>query len=162
MVQAHGDVADDQYLQRATQRWQALRLGNEVVLEALSAKPFAFLEDNGANSVLPLLSSSPLHDHVELITSHAHGRRLRSAADGVNCHGLDTPTPSRASNTATVSTEHQHGHVRREWMVCKFWLVPLALGANHGFTRREVNVIRSYIERYLPRLLEAWDEHCRS
>jgi hypothetical protein len=26
MVQAHGDVADDQYLQRATQRWQALRV----------------------------------------------------------------------------------------------------------------------------------------
>jgi hypothetical protein len=45
-------------------------------------------------------------------------------------------------------------------MVCKFWLAPVALAANHDFSARELNVIRTYIQQYLPRLLEAWDEHC--
>jgi hypothetical protein len=44
-------------------------------------------------------------------------------------------------------------------MVCKFWLTPVALAANHGFSARELNVIRSYIDQYLPRMLEAWEEH---
>jgi len=43
-------------------------------------------------------------------------------------------------------------------MVCKFWLAPVALAANHDFSARELNVIRTYIEQYLPRPLEAWDE----
>jgi hypothetical protein len=47
-------------------------------------------------------------------------------------------------------------------MVCKFWLAPVALTANDGFSARELNVSRSYIEEYLPRLVEAWDEHCGS
>lgn len=47
MVQTHRDVSDNQLLQRPTQLWQGLRLRDEVVLEALSAQPFAFLEDDG-------------------------------------------------------------------------------------------------------------------
>jgi len=35
-----------------------------------------------------------------------------------------------------------------------------ALARNHGFSARELNVIRSYIEEHLARILEAWDEHC--
>jgi len=34
--------------------------------------------------------------------------------------------------------------------------------ANHGFSARELKVIRSYIEEYLTRLVEAWGEHCGS
>jgi hypothetical protein len=45
-------------------------------------------------------------------------------------------------------------------MVCKFWLAPVTPAANYDFSAREPNVIRSYIDDYLPRLLEAWDEHC--
>ncbi len=56
--------------------------------------------------------------------------------------------------------EPKHVHVRREEMGCKFWLEPVSLARNHGFTARELNVIRSYIREYLPRILEAWDEHC--
>lgn len=69
----------------------------------------------------------------------------------------------RASRTFPVDChERRHVHVRREWMICKFWLAPVTLAANHGFTPREVNVIRSYIEQHLSRILEAWDEHCGS
>lgn len=53
-------------------------------------------------------------------------------------------------------------HVRREWMLCKFWLSPIDLAANYGFSDRELNVIRSYIYEHLARLREAWDEHCGS
>ena len=74
----------------------------------------------------------------------------------------DIPGPYRFFFYGFDCHEPKHVHVRREWMVCKFWLAPIALAANDGFTARELNVIRSYIEEYLPRLLEAWDEHCGS
>jgi hypothetical protein len=45
-------------------------------------------------------------------------------------------------------------------MVCKFWLEPIALARSHEFSPRELNVIQSYIEEQLDRILEAWDEHC--
>jgi hypothetical protein len=56
--------------------------------------------------------------------------------------------------------EPKHVHIRRERMVCKFWLEPVSLARNHGFPPRELNVIRSYIEEHLARIREAWDEHC--
>jgi hypothetical protein len=45
-------------------------------------------------------------------------------------------------------------------MVCKFWLAPVSLARDHEFSPQELNVIRSYIEDHLVRILEAWDEHC--
>jgi hypothetical protein len=39
---------------------------------------------------------------------------------------------------------------------------PIDLAANYGFSDRELNIIRSYIDEHLPRLREAWDEHCGS
>jgi hypothetical protein len=57
-------------------------------------------------------------------------------------------------------SEPKHVHVRRERLVCKFWLEPVSLAQSHGFSPRELNVIRSYIDEHLGRLLEAWDEHC--
>jgi len=45
-------------------------------------------------------------------------------------------------------------------MQCKFWLAPLSLARNHLFSARELNVIRSYIQGNMAKILEAWDEHC--
>jgi len=56
--------------------------------------------------------------------------------------------------------EPRHIHVRREWKVCKFWLVPVALNSNNGFSAKELNRIRALIVDNLARILEAWDEHC--
>jgi hypothetical protein len=69
------------------------------------------------------------------------------------------PGPYRVFFYSFDCRERKHVHVRREWMVCKFWLSPIALAANHAFSARELNVIRSYIQDYRARLLEA-DEHC--
>ena len=72
----------------------------------------------------------------------------------------DSPGPYRFFFYSFDCREPKHVHVRREWMVCKFWLAQVALAANHGFSARELRVIRSYIEEYLGRLVEAWNEHC--
>ena len=57
--------------------------------------------------------------------------------------------------------EPRHVHVSRERMVCKFWLVPVALARNEGFSPRELNRIRALVLEHVDRLVEAWDEHCR-
>lgn len=56
--------------------------------------------------------------------------------------------------------EPKHVHVRRERMMCKFWLEPVALSKNDGFSAVELNRIRAIVVKYLDRILEAWDEHC--
>jgi len=43
--------------------------------------------------------------------------------------------------------EPRHVHVRRERMTCKFWLEPIGLANNFGFTARELNQIRAIIHR---------------
>ena len=44
-------------------------------------------------------------------------------------------------------------------MTCKFWLEPVSLANNHGFSARELNTIRRSIVDKLLRIQEAWDEH---
>jgi hypothetical protein len=56
--------------------------------------------------------------------------------------------------------EPMHVHATREQMTCKFWLGPIALAQNHGFTARELNRIRQTIQDELYKIQEAWDEHC--
>lgn len=56
--------------------------------------------------------------------------------------------------------EPMHVHVQREKRICKFWLEPLALAGNHGFSPTELNRIRRLIRSHLPRIREAWHEHC--
>jgi hypothetical protein len=56
--------------------------------------------------------------------------------------------------------EPKHVHVRRERKVCKFWLEPIALSSNNGFSAKELNRIRTIIRDNLEHILETWDEHC--
>jgi hypothetical protein len=50
--------------------------------------------------------------------------------------------------------------LRRERLVCKFWLEPVALSTNYGFSAKDLNQIRTYIQSNLDKILEAWHEHC--
>jgi hypothetical protein len=50
--------------------------------------------------------------------------------------------------------------VRRERAVCKFWLEPVVLAYNNGFSAKELNRIRKIIIDNLDGIREAWDEHC--
>jgi hypothetical protein len=56
--------------------------------------------------------------------------------------------------------EPKHVHVQREKMICKFWLNPVALSENYGYSPMELNRIRRHIETHYNRIVEAWDEHC--
>jgi hypothetical protein len=72
----------------------------------------------------------------------------------------DIPGPYRFFFYSFDYHEPPHVHVRRERMVCKFWLIPVALSVNHGFSARELNRIRAIILDNLNRILEAWHDHC--
>jgi hypothetical protein len=50
--------------------------------------------------------------------------------------------------------------VERQDKTCKFWLEPLELARSHGFSARELNLIRRLIGTHLAAILEAWYEHC--
>ena len=56
--------------------------------------------------------------------------------------------------------EPMHVHVQREKSVCKFWLNPIALSKNNGFTPKDLNTIRNIIQSNITNILEAWNEHC--
>jgi hypothetical protein len=56
--------------------------------------------------------------------------------------------------------EPEHVHVQRENRIFKYWLKPLALAANNGFSARELNQIRALVARDMKSRLEAWHEHC--
>lgn len=53
-----------------------------------------------------------------------------------------------------------HIHVQREKKVCKFWLEPIILCKNWGFSPKELNSIRKFIKLNRNKMLEAWNEHC--
>jgi hypothetical protein len=72
----------------------------------------------------------------------------------------DIPGPYRFFFYSFDCQESPHVHVRRERMVCKFWLTPVVLSVNHGFSPRELNQIRAVILDNLTRILEAWHDHC--
>ena len=70
------------------------------------------------------------------------------------------PGPYRFFFYSFDCNEPKHVHVRRDKSTCKFWLEPVALSKNNGFTAKELNRIRQLILANLNRILEAWDEHC--
>jgi len=56
--------------------------------------------------------------------------------------------------------EPKHLHIQRERKVCKYWMEPIALASNHGFSAVELNAIRQLLETNRTKILEAWNEHC--
>ena len=56
--------------------------------------------------------------------------------------------------------EPRHVHIRRDKRTCKFWLEPIALDRNYGFSPHELAEIRRLIQANLLPILEAWHEHC--
>lgn len=70
------------------------------------------------------------------------------------------PRPYRLFFYSFDCNEPMHVHAQREKMVCKFWLEPVELARNYGFSERELNRIRELIESNLARIKGAWNEHC--
>ncbi len=70
------------------------------------------------------------------------------------------PGPYRFFFYSFDCQERPHVHVERDRNTCKFWLEPVELAYNHGFTPKELNRIRQLILAHLQRIIEAWNEHC--
>ena len=70
------------------------------------------------------------------------------------------PGPYRFFFTSFDCSEPPHLHVEREDKTCKFWLEPLELARSHGFSARELNLIRRLAGTHLAAILEARYEHC--
>lgn len=70
------------------------------------------------------------------------------------------PGPYRFYFYSFDCAEPMHVHVKREKMVCKFWLRPITLHHNDGFPANELNRIHRIIESNLDLIVEAWHEHC--
>lgn len=66
-------------------------------------------------------------------------------------HLLRQPRPERAA----------HVHVDRDDQSAKFWLAPVALARNLGFSAAELRGVQRLVEEHEPRLLEAWHEYFR-
>ncbi len=56
--------------------------------------------------------------------------------------------------------EPRHVHVQREGMICKFWLDPIEVSQNGGYTPHELKDIRKLIKAHYNKISEAWYEHC--
>jgi Domain of unknown function (DUF4160) len=72
----------------------------------------------------------------------------------------DIPGPYRLFFYSFDCNEPKHVHAKREKMVCKFWLEPVGLASNQGFSAQELMTIRRLIQSNLERIVEAWNEHC--
>jgi len=70
------------------------------------------------------------------------------------------PGPYRFFFYSFDCNEPMHVHIQRERMVCKFWLDPVVLSKNHGFTSKELKTIREIIYNNKNTIMEAWYEHC--
>ena len=55
-------------------------------------------------------------------------------------------------------SEPPHVHVRRDNMVAKFWLEPLALERAGGFSRAELNAIARIVEEHREQFVRSWYE----
>jgi hypothetical protein len=53
--------------------------------------------------------------------------------------------------------EPRHIHVDPDELSAKFWLDPVALARNYGFTARELNTLQSVVREKQQQFLEAWD-----
>ena len=67
--------------------------------------------------------------------------------------------PYRVYFFSHAPNEPPHVHVDRDDSSAKFWLVPVELVRNLGFSRREIAELERLIMQNQPLLLEAWNEY---
>ena len=58
--------------------------------------------------------------------------------------------------------EPPHVHVERDDNIAKFWLDPIRLQSNRGFSRAELGRMQKLLGDRQEELIEAWNEYFRS
>jgi hypothetical protein len=69
--------------------------------------------------------------------------------------------PYRFLFYASDQHEPPHVHVERDCATAKFWLDPVRLESNKGFTAAELRKVRRLVEDNEAALLEEWNEFFR-
>lgn len=72
----------------------------------------------------------------------------------------DISGPFRLFFYSLDCVEPIHVHVERDRATCKFWMEPVTLASNHGFSTQELSRIRRIILERREQITEAWNEHC--
>ena len=67
--------------------------------------------------------------------------------------------PYRAYFYSHEPNEPPHVHVDRDDLSAKFWLEPVALARNHGFSPKELGTIERLVTENQELCLEAWHDH---
>ena len=67
--------------------------------------------------------------------------------------------PYRVYFFSNEGDEPPHVHVDRDESSAKFWLEPVALARNHGFSAKELGTIASLLTQSSKVCLRQWDEH---
>jgi len=109
-----------------------------------------------------------LQDHqARGVTSNDHAQGSGSFVIGRSfTYDIAMPTirgiagPYRLFFVSFDCHEPKHIHVQRERRTCKYWMEPIVLASNHGFSPIELNKIRQLLRDNGSQILEAWDEHC--
>jgi hypothetical protein len=68
--------------------------------------------------------------------------------------------PYRISFWSRDCEEPRHVHVTRDALSAKYWLDPVELERNQGFSRRELNDIEHIVNENLDELRRKWDDYC--
>ena len=55
--------------------------------------------------------------------------------------------------------EPRHIHVKRDRKLAKFWLAPVRMAYNHGFSQTELNRIAAIVRKHEAALSKAWHEY---
>ena len=69
------------------------------------------------------------------------------------------PGPYRLYFYSHEPNEPPHVHVDRENLSAKFWLNPVSIARNLGFSPKELRKIESILTENAEQLLEAWYEY---
>jgi len=75
-----------------------------------------------------------------------------------------TPTVLRSGPYRIYFHSHEpnepaHVHVDRDDRSAKFWLAPVSLARNLGFTAKELNKTQRLVQKHEAELVEAWNEY---
>ncbi|MBE9010577.1 DUF4160 domain-containing protein [Pseudanabaenaceae cyanobacterium LEGE 13415] len=55
--------------------------------------------------------------------------------------------------------EPAHVHIDRDELSAKFWLSPVSLAKNIGFSAKELRKLNTLVEQHRETLLEAWNDY---
>lgn len=67
--------------------------------------------------------------------------------------------PYRFFFFASDRNEPKHVHVVRERKAAKFWLSPVRVEYNYGFSANELNRIQGLVQQHEAELLKAWHDY---